>query len=144
MYRFIKYRRLACKISGVVILILSLFYIVFGAIFTCLGVAALSDASSYGFGGLGLGYGVGWLVCGVLFLPIAIVNFAMANKANKFMNELYFNVRPAANYCGSIGQLILCYFFNEIALVFAIISFVNVKVRAEIINQIEHNQNLSR
>ena len=142
MYRFLKYRRLACKISGVVLLILSLFFIIFGGLFAGLGITSLVNEYSYGFGGFGVGYGTTWFVMGILYLPIAIVNLAMANKAEKFMNELYFNVRPAANYLGSVGQLVLCYFFNEIALVFAIIGLVNVKTKSEIINQIEQNQKL--
>ena len=143
MYRFLKYRRLACKISAIFMLVLSLFFILVGGIFAVVGVISITGNYPAQLAGFGLGYGITWLVMGILYLPIAFVNFAMVSKTSKLMNELYVNVRPAANYCGSIGQLILCYFFNEIALVFAIIGFVNAKTKAEIINQIEHNQKLN-
>ena len=144
MFRFLKYRRLACKILGIYMLILSLFFIIFGLLFTGIGIVSLNNGSFSSITGMGFGYGITWLICGLLYLPIAFINFGMVSKANKFMNELYYNVRPAANYCGSIGRIVFCYFFNTIAMVFAIIGLVNVRSKSAIIDQIEYNQNLNR
>ncbi len=141
IYRFLKYRRLACKIAMIFFIIAGIFFLLVGSIFTVIGIVGLIGQEAE-LGGMGLGMGITYFFCGVLYLPIAVVNLFMQRKADKLMRQVHTNVRPAADYSASIGQIILAYFFNTIAMVFAIIGCVNAKSNAEIIKEIEYNQSL--
>ena len=141
LYRFLKYRRVACIITGIYLLVCSLILALCGAICIISGAVLLFEDT---FGVFSLSYGIMYFLMGILYLPIPFINFAMASKANKYMNELYFNVRPAADYSSSIGRLVLCYFFNEVALVFAIIGCVYARKNSDVIAEIEHNQALNK
>ena len=144
MYRFLKWRKKACSIFGVYFLVMAAVLLIFGLIFTIVGALSLVGNGGYDTGVFGLSSGIGYIIGGVLYVPIAIVNFAMKSKANRLMNEMYYNVRPAAAYSASIGQIVLCYFFNTISMIFAIIGCVHAKSNAAIIDQIERNQSICK
>jgi len=144
MYRFLKWRKKACSIFGVYYLIMAIVLLVLGVIFTVVGTVSIVGGGSYDASVFGLAYGIGYMLGGVLYVPIAIVNFAMKSKANRLMNEMYYNVRPAAAYSASIGQIVLCYFFNTISMIFAIIGCVHAKSNAAVIDQIERNQRICK
>ncbi|MBQ1955783.1 MAG: hypothetical protein II350_08620 [Clostridia bacterium] len=141
---YLKYRRLACIIVGILRLVSAMFYLFGGTVMIISTIISLTGNSSFDLPGIGFAYTILYFMCGIIYIPLAIVNFAIAAKSNKLMSGVYTDVRPAADYCGSVGQLVLCALFNEIALVFAIIGMVHVKRNAEVINMIEQNQMLNK
>ena len=146
MYRLLKYRRLACKIIGIFSLIFGLFYAVFAGIYIA-GAVTLSSGNVYipeypHF--FFILYSILYICYALVYLANSFINFGMKKKAEKLMDEMYHNVRPAADYCASIGRIVVAYFFNHIAMVFAIIGCVHARRNAEEINRIERNQSLFR
>lgn len=131
-YRFFKYERLSWKIGGIVMLALSLTFIGFGFLFLL--IAAIADTEE-----LAAVFGL-YLVYGLLFLPVAIVNFKMVSRAEYYMNTLYTDIKPVITRTSSIGMFILSGFFNEIALVFIIINFVRTKRNGNLLSRIAFRQ----
>ena len=128
-YRFFKYERLAWKIAGIVSLVFSLVFIGFGFLAFLMGAATgeeMGIAFAAGFGGI-------YVLYGLIFLPIAIINLKMVGKAEYYMNVIYRDARPVVVRCNSIGMLVFSYFFNTIAMAFIIVNFVFNKTNKEIL-----------
>ena len=128
-YRFFKYERLAWKIVGIVFLVFSLVFIGFGFLAFLMGAATgeeMGIAFAAGFGGI-------YVLYGLIFLPIAIINLKMVGKAEYYMNVIYRDARPVVVRCNSIGMLVFSYFFNTIAMAFIIVNFVFNKTNKEIL-----------
>lgn len=76
------------------------------------------------FAGAGVIFaGMYCLIVGVIVLAVAIVNLVTASKVGKYRYSEVLTVKHA----GSVGSIVLAAFFNEIALIFAIINFVIAK-----------------
>ena len=74
--------------------------------------------------------GMFYIIFGALLLVVAIVNLVTASKIGKYRYSEVLTVKHA----GSVGSIVLAAFFNEIALVFAIINFVVAKKNSAILN----------
>ena len=74
--------------------------------------------------------GMFYIIFGALLLAVAIVNLVTASKIGKYRYSEVLTVKHA----GSVGSIVLAAFFNEIALVFAIITFVVAKKNSAILN----------
>lgn len=131
-YRFFKYERLSWKIGGVVFLILSLFFLGFALLF--LTIALARDAEEVAM------VAPLFILYGLVFLPVAIVNLKMVKKTEYYMNTLYMDVRPTIERSGSVGMIVLSAFFNEIAMIFIIINFVRTKNNKALLQQIAYRQ----
>lgn len=128
--RFFKYERLAWKIEGIVILVLSCLFAGLGFIFF---MAAMAEEF---FAGIGVLY----MLYGLLFLPVAIVNLKMVSRAEHYMNIVYTDAAAVEERAGSIGMIILAAFFNNIALVFIIINFVRSKTEKDVLKSAQRRQ----
>lgn len=119
-HKFLRWEKKAWSIAGKVFLILG---IVFAALFFLLGII-LAATESAAPGVIMFVYAV---LYGVMFIAIGIVNLKAAGKIDQYTETLYKNFSLANNRCNSIGMIIFCYFFNNIALVFFVINFVRMK-----------------
>lgn len=131
-HRLFRYERLAWKIAGIVLLILSLLFIGLGMLFLLLALVSRGAAL--------IVPAVMLVLYGLLFLPAAILNLKMVPKAQYYMDILYTDVRPVITRCSSIGMFILAGFFNEIALIFIIINFVRTKANREMLQRVTVRQ----
>ncbi len=73
--------------------------------------------------------GMFYIIFGIILLVVAIVNLVTASKIGKYRYSEVLTVKHA----GSVGSIVLAAFFNEIALVFAIINFVIAKKNSTIL-----------
>ncbi len=87
-----------------------------------------------------LAVGIVFIVYGVLFLPIGIVNLVMKNKLTKYREKLYTDCTDGVKHASSVGTIVLAAFFNSIALIFIIINFVFMKKNRETFERIKANQ----
>jgi len=140
-YRFLKYERVAWKITGVVLLVLCIVLI-------GLGLLMLAGTAGFAIDGsadeaLGMGIATVYLVVyGIMFLPLPIIGLISAKKAEDYMIGMYADFRPAAQRCGSVGMIVFTAFFNEIALIFFLINFVRIKSNQKIIDRIVQRQQM--
>ena len=132
-YKFFKWERLMWKIGGIVFLVCSII------IFLCsiIIIAALSSVSQPE---LGFGLGYFYLMLGIIYLPIAIINLKMVKKAEYYMNTLYTDARPMVTRCQSIGMIVFAAFFSNLALIFIIVNFVRAKTNDKVLQRIIRNQ----
>ena len=129
MDRMLKYERLAWKIAGHCFLWI-------GVTLSSMGLLLLSlDSAATTF--LGLLYS---MVFAFVYIPVGIIGLKAAENAQQYRDQLYFDVRPAAQRCGSVGMIVFSAFFNTIAMVFIIINFVHVKNNQSVINRIAAHQ----
>ena len=130
-HRLLRWERKAWSITGKVMLIMG---IVFAALFFLLGVVYLALGEELiVFSAVFFVYA---LVFGVMIIAIRIVNLKAAGKIPQYTDTLYKDFRAANQRCNSIGMIVLCYFFNTIALVFFVINFVRMKTNKPMIDRI--------
>ena len=70
-----------------------------------------------------IGVGAFYIGMGAMVVAFGIVNLVMASKINKYR----LSEESTVKHAGSVGSIVFAAFFNEIALVFAIINFVTAK-----------------
>ena len=128
--RFFKYERLAWKIEGIVMLVISCLFAGLGFIFF---MAAIAEEF---FAGVGTIY----MLYGLLFLPVAIVNLKMVSRAEHYMNIVYTDAAAVEERAGNVGMIVLAAFFNSIALVFIIINFVRSKTEKDVLKSAQRRQ----
>ena len=126
--RFFKYERLAWKISGIVMLVITCFFGLLSLIFMISGEEEL------------LALGFAYMLYPLLLLPIAIVNLKMKNRAEHYMNIVYDDAAAVEERAGSVGMIVLSYFFNNIALIFIIINFIRAKTEKDILRSAQRRQ----
>lgn len=68
-------------------------------------------------------FSVFYMVLGAVLLAVAIVNLVMSAKIGKYR----LSDEATVKHAGSVGSIVMAAFFNEIALIFAIINFVVAK-----------------
>ena len=128
--RFFKYERLAWKIEGIVMLVISCLFAGLGFIFF---MATIAEEF---FAGVGTIY----MLYGLLFLPVAIVNLKMVSRAEHYMNIVYTDAAAVEERAGNVGMIVLAAFFNSIALVFIIINFVRSKTEKDVLKSAQRRQ----
>ncbi|MBE6740230.1 MAG: zinc ribbon domain-containing protein [Ruminococcaceae bacterium] len=128
--RFFKYERLAWKIEGIVILVLSCLFAGLGFIFFMAATAEEFFAS----------VGAIYMLYGLLFLPVAIVNLKMVSRAEHYMNIVYTDAAAVEERAGNVGMIVLAAFFNSIALIFIIINFVRSKTEKDVLKSAKNRQ----
>lgn len=119
-HKFLRWEKKAWSIAGKVFLILG---IVFAALFFLLGIILAATESPE----VGIVFLMYTLIYGVMIIAIGIVNIKAAGKIDQYTETLYKDFSLANNRCNSIGMIIFCYFFNNVALVFFVINFVRMK-----------------
>ena len=130
-YRFLKYERLAWKISGIVLLILGCIFLLMGLVFLAAVFGVPEDAT------IVLAVFTAYMfVFAVVFLPVAIVNLVVSRKVRGYMHKIYTDPAAALERCGCVGTIVLAAFFNNIALIFVIINFVRTKTNRVLLEQI--------
>lgn len=142
MSRFLKLERIGWKVVGIICLVAAIVMAVTGLIMIAVGAgvsAGLEDTREsvgflVGFGVAGLYY----LIIGLIaLLPAGIVGLIMAPKVEYYMNKVYTDVSIPRKRCSSIGMIIFCLLFNEIAAIFFIINFVKTRAKNATFDQIE-------
>ncbi len=128
--RFFKYERLAWKIEGIVILVLSCLFAGLGFIFF---MATIAEEFFAGVGAI-------YMLYGLLFLPVAIVNLKMVSRAEHYMNIVYTDAAAVEERAGNVGMIVLAAIFNSIALIFIIINFVRSKTEKDILKSAQCRQ----
>ena len=112
------------KIGAFVFLGCAILYFILGI----LGGAAFSLTGDESATVIGAAYATVFCIVSLLcFVPLCIVNFVMAKKAAYYRDCVYSNTNEAVQRCASVGTIVLAGLFNEIALIFVIINFVNCK-----------------
>ena len=84
--------------------------------------------------------GILFIVYGVVFLPVAIVNLVIKSKVGKYRDKLYTDCTDGVKHASSVGTIVLGAIFNSIALIFIIINFVFMKKNRETFERIKANQ----
>ena len=84
--------------------------------------------------------GILFIVYGVVFLPVAIVNLVLKSKVGKYRDKLYTDCTDGVKHASSVGTIVLGAIFNTIALIFIIINFVFMKKNRETFERIKANQ----
>lgn len=120
-HKFLRWERKAWSISGKVFLIVG---IVLTALYFLIGIVFLATGEDVAAAGGVFLYGS---LIFAMFIVIGIVNIKAADKIDQYTDTLYKDFSLANNRCNSIGMIVFCYFFNEIALVFFVINFVRMK-----------------
>lgn len=163
----LKWERLAWKVSGIVLLVCTIIFLLIGTIGTIAGGAVIADNANYSFeyydgeyhyddnygsysdnvdgedvvGVIGLVYGIVYGVLGlVMFLPMTIVNLVMAKKVGKYREKIYTDCTDAVNHATSIGSIVLGALFNEWALIAIIINFILTKKNKAVFDRIKETQ----
>ena len=128
--RFFKYERLAWKIEGIVMLVISCLFAGLGFIFF---MATIAEEFFAGVGAI-------YMLYGLLFLPVAIVNLKMVSRAEHYMNIVYTDAAAVEERAGNVGMIVLAAFFKSIALVFIIIYFVRSKTEKDVLKSAQRRQ----
>lgn len=163
----LKWERLAWKVSGIVLLVCTIIFLLIGTIGTIAGGAVIADNANYSYeyydgeyhfddnygsysdnvdgedvvGAIGLVYGIVYGVLGlVMFLPMTIVNLVMAKKVGKYREKIYTDCTDAVNHATSIGSIVLGALFNEWALIAIIINFILTKKNKAVFDRIKETQ----
>ena len=141
-YRFFKYERLSWKISGIVMLVFSLFiFILSGLVSVIPAISGVEDSLDL----VGVIFLFLWIsLYGLLFLPIAIINLKMVKRCDNYMNTLYSDAAPMVKRCNSVGMIVLGAIFNTVAMAFIIVNFVRAKNNAAQLQQIIARQKAYR
>lgn len=84
--------------------------------------------------------GILFIVYGVVFLPVAIVNLVLKSKVGKYRDKLYTDCTDGVKHASSVGTIVLGAIFNTIALIFIIINFIFMKRNRETFERIKANQ----
>ncbi len=134
----LKHERLAWKIGGIVWTICTAFILIYGS-FIGIFVGAAAAATG-GEALVALLFVMIYFFMGLLFLPIAIINFSMKNKLDKYRAKLYTDCRDGIGHF-SVGSIVFCAFFNGVALVFNIVYFIQAKNKSAVIERIKAHQN---
>lgn len=130
LYKFFKFERLMWKIFGIVFLVCFGIFFVFGLIFLFAGFG--TGEAAFAFGSV-----MYVLAASITYLPVAIINFIMVSKTERYMNTLLSeDVRPAITRAGSVGMIVFGALFNTVAMIFIIINFAKVKGNPQIVSRI--------
>lgn len=133
----LKHERLAWKIYGIVLVIITAYIIAFGLIMGIFTGAAAAATGGEAF--VASLFFLMYLFMGLMFLPIAIINLSMKNKLEKYRAKLYTDCTDGIGHF-SVGSIVFCAFFNGVALVFNIVYFIIAKNNAAVIERIKARQ----
>ena len=75
-----------------------------------------------------------------MLLPVVIISFMMIKKVEYYESTVDTDISIARKRCTSVGMMIFCIIFNNIAAIFFIINFVKTKANAESFDRIEAKQ----
>ena len=131
----LKHERLAYKIYGIVSLVLAIILIIFGALVMISDVNAVTNRIISAHLTLGTAYisldnNLLLLGYGCIVLAIAIVNLVRASRIGKYRIDETLTIKQTS----SVSSIVMPAIFNDVALVFAIINFVNAKKNSEVLN----------
>lgn len=138
-HRFLKYERIGWNVLGIISLVLVGFFLLFTLLILAGASGMIIDADAEAAFGMGL-MSVMMVFYSILFVPLAVVGLVCASRVKRYMNEMYTDIRATADRCNSIGMIVLCAFFNEIALAFYIVNFVRFKKNKQIVERIIQRQ----
>lgn len=133
----LKHERLAWKIGGIVWTICTALILIYGSFIGIFVGAAAAAAGGEAI--IALLFVMIYFVIGFMFLPIAIINFSMKNKLEKYRAKLYTDCRDGIGHF-SVGSIVFCAFFNGVALVFNIVYFIQTKNKSAVIERIKAKQ----
>lgn len=145
MNRFLGLEHFGWKFGAVFGLIMCIVMACTGVIMTVVGASALSSINDQQTMGLpaatamamGITYTCTSLMC---LVPVTVINFMMIKKVEYYESTLYTDISIARRRCTSVGMIVFCVIFNELAAVFFIINFAKTRKRAEIFDRIEAEQ----
>lgn len=133
----LKHERLAYKIVGIVFTVMSAIFICISLVFWVVSFALLVEGD-LAFSGMMVLAGT-YFICGLMYLPVAIINLCMCKKLESYRNKLYSDCADGIGHY-SVGSIVFSAFFNSVALVFIIIYFVKAKNSKHIIERIKARQ----
>ena len=130
------------KFGAIMVLICSVIFIIVSIVSIVLGASVPQGQTSVDL------VGVGGIVVGVVYLcvsltallPVAIICFIMIKKVEYYQSTIDTDINIARKRCTSVGMMIFCIIFNNIAAIFFIINFVKTKANAESFDRIEARQ----
>ena len=133
-HRLLRWEQKAWSISGKVILAVG---IVFAVLYMMVGLFALVEESVVGT--VFLLYS---LLFGGMLIAMGIVSLKAADKIPFYTDTLYKDFSHTDKRCNSIGMIVFCYFFNNIALIFFLINFIRMKCNAQLRQRILARQGI--
>ena len=122
--RNLRHERKCWGIFGGVYLGIAIFFLAFALIYLMIGAG-----TEIVFAVISLVY----LLCGGIFLAVAIVNKSIARKLDTYLGQIETCPDPALDRAVSVGQIVLAAIFNTLAMVFVILNHVHVKNNADLI-----------
>ena len=79
----------------------------------------------------------------LVMVPICVINFIMMKKVEYYESTLDTDVSIARKRCTSVGMIVFCVLFSNIAAIFYIINFVKTKNNAAAFDRLEAAQQTS-
>lgn len=126
------------KFGAIMLLVAMIFFIVASIIMIVSGQAVRN--SNYP-GIAATAVGIVYLTVSVtVLLPVVIISFMMLKKVEYYESTVDTDISIARKRCTSVGMMIFCILFNNIAAIFFIINFVKTKANAESFDRIEARQ----
>ncbi|MBQ3229827.1 MAG: hypothetical protein IJO64_00195 [Clostridia bacterium] len=135
-HRFLRYERLAYRITGIVFPILALLYVLLAFVYA--GYPEQVDEEMIGLVLIPIFVYIIFMfvVYAVLFLGAGLVNLIASFKMTNTLNSVYTDLSVVQRRNGSAKRIVFAAFFNSIALVFVIINFVRFKSNKQLVERI--------
>ena len=158
LYKHFRHEKLVWMICGIVLTVCCVIMIFCGVVLAANGAYAAYDGYSAGdfeINGISrdihdnisgpaavinLVAGSYILMSGLLFLPIGIINLVMIGKTQRYINGLYKDCGEAVKRASSVGMIVFSALFNEIAMIFIIINFVNARRHRAVFEEVRKLQ----
>lgn len=158
LYKHFRHEKLVWMICGIVLTVCCVIMIFTGVVLAANGAYATYDeyrAGDFEITGISpdiinsvsgpaavinLVAGSSILVSGLLFLPIGIINLVMIGKTQRYINSLYKDCGEAVTRASSVGMIVFSALFNEIAMIFIIINFVNARRHRAVFEEVRKLQ----
>lgn len=136
-YKMFKFERIAWKVNGIVMLVLSLVYFTIDGIFLLVGIGTGVEELTI--------WGLSYIMVALFaMLPVSIFSLKMVSRAEYYMDTLYRDTAGMVKRTSSVGMIVLGAIFNPYAMIFIIINFVRTKSNKELLDRIILRQNARR
>lgn len=126
-HRFLRYERVSWRIASIV-------WMVLGGLFAVVAVL-LGRLVTVDGGGV---FTVTYLFVASMYFAVAIVNIKLKNRVDWYLERMYTEPETVLERAESIGMIVLCAIFNEIAAIFYIINFVRMKTNRPTVERIKN------
>ena len=137
LYNNFRREKLVWTICGIVLTVCCAIMLFCGAVLAANGAFAAYDEYSVGdFDVNGISRDIHDNISG----PAAVINLIMIGKTQRYINGLYKDCGEAVKRASSVGMIVFSALFNEIAMIFIIINFVNARRHRAVFEEVRKLQ----